>query len=211
MLTIDRTVQQKYKDKLMTPEEAVSRLKSSSTIIQPLGAGEPPALLAAIADAVRAGELKNITMHAMLPLTHTLQTVLSPDLPPEINWESYFFSGVGRKAYKAGRATYTPNLFHQAPRIFVEKGEIDTAITAVSPMDRHGCISLGVSVDYNLEVCRKARQVIVEVNPNMPRAHGAGFLHIDDIDFIVENDAPLPELPVPTFGPEEERIGQLIA
>ena len=110
---------------------------------------------------------------------------------------------------EGGRATYT-QLVHRPP-IFVEKGEIDTAITAVSPMDRHGCFSLGVSVDYNLEVCRKARQVIVEVNPNMPRTHGAGFLHIDDIDFIVENDAPLPELPVPTFGPEEERIGQLIA
>ena len=211
MLTIDRTVQQKYKSKLTTPEEAVSRIKSNSTIIQPLGAGEPPALLAAIADAVRAGRLRDITMHAMLPLTHTLQTVLSPDLPPEINWESYFFSGVDRKAYKAGRATYTPNLFHQAPRIFVEKGEIDTAITAVSPMDRHGCFSLGVSVDYNLEVCRRARQVIVEVNPNMPRTHGAGFLHIDDIDMIVENEAPLPELPMPKYGPEEERIGQLIA
>ena len=98
MLTIDRPVQQKYKNKLTTPEEAVSRIKSNSTIVQPLGAGEPPALLAAIADAVRAGRLRDITMHAMLPLTHTLQTVLSPALPPEINWESYFFSGVDRKA-----------------------------------------------------------------------------------------------------------------
>jgi len=73
------------------------------------------------------------------------------------------------------------------------------------------CFGLGVSVDYNLEVCRKAGQVIVEVNPNMPRTHGAGFIHIDEIDAIVENEAPLPELAPPTFGPEEEKIGQLIA
>lgn len=211
MLIMTKSLQQKYKDKLITPEEAVSRINSNSTIIQPLGAGEPPALLAAIADAVKAGDLRNLTMHAMLPLNNTLQTVLRPDLPREINWESYFFSGVDRKAYKEGKATYTPNLFYQAPRIFSEFREIDTAITSVSPMDRHGCFSLGVSVDYNLEVCRKARQVIVEVNPNMPRTHGAGFLHIDQVDAIVEHEAALPELPPPTFGPEEETIGQLIA
>lgn len=211
MLIMTKSLQQKYKDKLITPEEAVSRINSNSTVIQPLGAGEPPALLAAIADAVKAGDLRNLTMHAMLPLNNTLQTVLRPDLPREINWESYFFSGVDRKAYKEGKATYTPNLFYQAPRIFSEFREIDTAITSVSPMDRHGCFSLGVSVDYNLEVCRKARQVIVEVNPNMPRTHGAGFLHIDQVDAIVEHEAALPELPPPTFGPEEETIGQLIA
>lgn len=211
LLTMSRTVEQKYRDKLMTPEKAVSRIESNSTVIQPLGAGEPPALLKAIAAAVKAGNLRNLTMHAMLPLANTLQTVLAPDLPQEINWESYFFSGVDRKAYKEGRATYTPNLFYQAPRIFSEFRQIDTAITAVSPMDRHGCFGLGVSVDYNLEVCRKAGQVIVEVNPNMPRTHGAGFIHIDEIDAIVENEAPLPELAPPTFGPEEEKIGQLIA
>ena len=211
LLTITKSVQHKYKDKLMTPEEAVSRIESNSTVIQPLGAGEPPALLEAVAAAVKAGDLRNITMHAMLPLTNTMQTVLRSDLPPEINWESYFFSGVDRKAYREGRATYTPNLFYQAPRIFSEFRQIDTAITAVSPMDRHGCFSLGVSVDYNIEVCRKARQVIVEVNPNMPRTHGAGFLHIDEVDAVVEHEAPLSELEPPTFGPEDEKIGQLIA
>ena len=211
LISIAKDAQQKYKEKLMTPREAVTGIESGSTIVQPLGAGEPPALLAAIAGAVSAGELRNITMHAMLPLTNTLKTVLRSDLPPEIKWESYFFSGVDRKAYKEGRATYTPNLFHQAPRIFTEFRTIDTAIATVSPMDRHGCFSLGVSVDYTLEVCRQARQLIVEVNPNMPRIHGAGFLHIDEVDAIIEHEAPLVELDPPVFGSEEERIGQLIA
>ncbi len=211
MITIVKDVQEKYKEKLMTPAEAVAGIESGSTIIQPLGAGEPPALLAAIADAVEAGKLKNITMHAMLPLANTLKTVLRPDLPSEINWESYFFSGVDRKAYKEGRATYTPNHFHQAPRIFTEFRKVDTAITTVAPMDRHGCFSLGVSVDYNVDVCRGARQLLVEVNPNMPRTHGAGFLHIDEVDGIVEHEAPLPELPLPNFNSAEEKIGQLVA
>ncbi|NMB24943.1 MAG: acetyl-CoA hydrolase/transferase family protein [Firmicutes bacterium] len=206
-----KDAQQKYREKLVTPQEAVTRIESGSTVIQPLGAGEPPALLAGIADAVKTRRLRNITMHAMLPLANTLKTVLRSDLPPEIKWESYFFSGVDRKAYNEGRATYVPNLFHQAPRIFTEFGQIDTAIATVSPMDRHGCFSLGVSVDYTLEVCRRARQLIVEVNPNMPRIHGAGFLHIDEIDAIVEHTAPLAEMEPPVFGSEEERIGQLVA
>ena len=211
MISIAKDAQQKYREKLVTPQEAVTRIESGSTVIQPLGAGEPPALLAGIADAVKTRRLRNITMHAMLPLANTLKTVLRSDLPPEIKWESYFFSGVYRKAYNEGRATYVPNLFHQAPRIFTEFGQIDTAIATVSPMDRHGCFSLGVSVDYTLEVCRRARQLIVEVNPNMPRIHGAGFLHIDEIDAIVEHTAPLAEMEPPVFGSEEERIGQLVA
>mgnify|MGYP000939491321 CR=1 FL=1 len=211
MISIAKDAQQKYREKLVTPQEAVTRIESGSTVIQPLGAGEPPALLAGIADAVKTRRLRNITMHAMLPLANTLKTVLRSDLPPEIKWESYFFSGVDRKAYNEGRATYVPNLFHQAPRIFTEFGQIDTAIATVSPMDRHGCFSLGVSVDYTLEVCRRARQLIVEVNPNMPRIHGAGFLHIDEIDAIVEHTAPLAEMEPPVFGSEEERIGQLVA
>ncbi|NLK07247.1 MAG: acetyl-CoA hydrolase/transferase family protein [Firmicutes bacterium] len=211
MISTTADTEQKYKGKLMTPEKAVTRIASGSTVIQPLGAGEPPALLKAISEAVKAKKLQNLTMHAMLPLTNTLKTVLRDDLPAEINWESYFFSGVDRNAYRNKRATYVPNLFHQAPRLFEEFGQIDTVIATVSPMDRHGCFSLGVSVDYTLAVCRKAKQLIVEVNPNMPRVHGAGFLHIDEVDCIVEHTASLEEVEPPTFGPEEERIGQLIA
>jgi len=82
LLTMSRTVEQKYRDKLMTPEKAVSRIESNSTVIQPLGAGEPPALLKAIAAAVKAGNLRNLTMHAMLPLANTLQDSACSRLAP---------------------------------------------------------------------------------------------------------------------------------
>ena len=165
MITIVKDVQEKYKEKLMTPAEAVAGIESGSTIIQPLGAGEPPALLAAIADAVEAGKLKNITMHAMLPLANTLKTVLRPDLPSEINWNR-IFSGVDRKAYKEGRATYTPNHFHQAP-VFSLSFAKSIRHVPLWLLDRHGCFSLGVSVDYNVDVSRSP-PALVEVNPNMP-------------------------------------------
>lgn len=200
-----------YKSKLKSPEEAVALIPDGASIVQPIIAGEPPAILGAIADAARAGKFTNLTMRALLPFSATKATVLQPDLKDVIRWESLFLGGADREAVKEGRAGFTPNFFHQVPRLLSEFIPVDVFIGTVSPMDKHGFMSLGVSVDYSSTAARVAKVVLLEVNEHMPRIHGRSFIHISEATAVVEHNTPIAELPTPAMRPEDEAIGKVIA
>jgi itaconate CoA-transferase len=200
-----------YKNKLRTPDEAVALIPDGASIVQPIIAGEPPAILAAIARAARASRFTKLTMRALLPFAATKATVLQPGLKDVIRWESLFLGGADRDAVKEGRAGFAPNHFHQVPRLLSEFIPVDVCIATVSPMDQHGYMSLGVSVDYTAVAARVAKVLLLEVNEHMPRVHGRSFIHISEATAVVENNSPLPELAAPAFRPEDEAIGRAIA
>jgi itaconate CoA-transferase len=200
-----------YQAKLKSPEEAVALIPDGAHIVQPILAGGPPAILGAIAQAARAGRFSSLTMRALLPSAATKATVLQPELGHIIRWESLFLGGADREAYADGRASYTPNFFHQVPRLLSEFIPVDVCIATVSPMDRHGYMSLGVAVEYTSTAARVAKVLLLEVNEQMPRIHGLSFIHISEATAVVEHHAPLQELPEPPLRPEDEAIGKAIA
>ena len=204
-------LREEYQRKLTSADEAVTLIPDGSSIVQPLIAGEPPAVLAAIAGRARSGGFTNLTMRALLPFSATKATVLDPDLKDVIRWDSLFVGGADRAAVAEGRAGFTPNFFHQVPRLLSEFIPVDVCIATVSPMDRHGYMSLGVAVDYTSTAARVAKILILEVNSHMPRTHGRSFIHISEATAVVENDNPLPELPTPAMRDEDEAIGKAIA
>ena len=74
----------------------------------------------------------------------------------------------------------------QIPQLFKKNIlPIDVALIQVSPPDQHGFCTLGTSVDIALSAVQKARYVIAQVNPKMPRTHGDGFIHINTIHSFV--------------------------
>jgi RimJ/RimL family protein N-acetyltransferase len=81
----------------------------------------------------------------------------------------------------------------------------------VSPPDRRGFVSLGVSVDLTPAVLRVARRVIAEVNPAMPRTHGESFVHIDRFDAFVSVDTPVMEYHHPPADEIAEQVARYIA
>ena len=208
---MDERWREAYQRKLMTPDEAVALIPDDSSIVQPLIAGEPPAVLAAIAERARNGGFTSLTMRALLPFSATKATVLDPDLKDVIRWDSLFVGGADRDAVAEGRAGFTPNFFHQVPRLLSEFIPVDVCIATVSPMDRHGYMSLGVAVDYTSTAARVAKVLILEVNSHMPRTHGHSFIHISEATAVIENDNLLPELPTPAMREEDEAIGKAIA
>jgi itaconate CoA-transferase len=199
-----------YKTKLKSPEDAVALIPDGASIIQPIVAGEPPAILGAIADAARADKFTNLTMRALLPFVATKATVLQPDVRSIIHWDSLFAGGADRDAIHTGDASFTPNYFHQVPRLVSEFIHIDVCIARVSPMDAHGYMSLGVAVEYTSTAARVAKTLLLEVDEHMPRVHGRSFIHISEASAVVENHAPLPELAPSAPRPEDEIIGRYI-
>ena len=206
-----QTYRAQYRRKLTTPEQAVSGIQSGSTLVHGLAAAEPPALLQAIADRVRAGELTNLSVHSLLPTENVSKTLLSPDLADCVQAFSWFVSKASRSAVRVGLNYYVPNHFHQVPRLMRENLDIDVTVTAVSPMDRAGFFSFGTSNDYTSTVARCCKRLIVEVNKNMPRVFGDALLHISEVDAIVEHTAPLIEFKWPGPKAEDTAIGKLVA
>lgn len=106
-----------------------------------------------------------------------------------------FVGGPTRKAVQEGRADYTPFFFHQSTRFFSDGTfPIDVAMVSVTPPDKHGYVSLGVSVGGTKPACLNAKMVIAQVNDQMPRTMGESFLHVSQLTCCVEASTPLPEL-----------------
>ncbi|MBI4794975.1 MAG: acetyl-CoA hydrolase/transferase family protein [Deltaproteobacteria bacterium] len=200
-----------YRRKLTTTEEAVAEIAHGATLVHGMAIGEPPALLAAIAQRVRKGDLEDLKVFSLLPMEHAAKTILAPDLAGKIHPFCWFLSPSDRDLVKAGLNYFVPNEFHQIPRLIRDFMEIDVTVTTVSPMDRAGFFSFGTVNDYISTAARHCRQLIVEVNPHMPRVFGDALLHVSEVDAIVENAVPLLEVTPAAPKPEAETIGRLIA
>jgi acyl-CoA hydrolase/N-acetylglutamate synthase-like GNAT family acetyltransferase len=111
-----------------------------------------------------------------------------------------------------GRADYTPIFLSEIPGLFKSgRFHIDVALIQVTPPDDHGFCSFGVSVDIVKAAAESADYVIAGVNPQMPWTWGDSFIHVDQIDALVENDAPLPEFRYPEPDEVSRKIGEDVA
>jgi itaconate CoA-transferase len=208
-----------YKSKLTTPEVAVGRIASGVSLSMGMAMSEPPALLKALADRAAAGKVDDLKVYYYESTRIAGETILRYELTDRIHPYCMFVTPVERALIKRGEQeggrkvlTYVPSNFSQAPRILTEHIGIDTFLITVSPMDRHGYFTLGTGNDYSGKVARAAKHLIVEVNAQMPRVFGSmAQLHVSEVEAIVENNTPLPELPVRAAAPEDAAIGKIIA
>lgn len=203
--------QDQYQAKIRSAEEAASLIPDNALVVFGNAIGEPPALLHAVADRALAGGVSQLRMSSLLPLAASAASILKEECRPVIQWESLFASAFDRKIIAEGAALLTPAFFHQIPRLYTEFMKIDVAMICVSPMDKHGYMSLGTNVDTNKAAIAAADLVLAEVNPKMPRVHGDSWVHIGEVDVVVEHEAPLFELPVPKEREEDATMGQLIS
>ncbi len=200
-----------YRAKLMSPQEAVSRITDGMTLAHGLTMAEPPELLAAVAQRLHQGDLKRLKVFSLLPMKHALDTLLAPDLADCVEVVSAFVSGGERGLVQVGLNYFMPNHFHQVPRLLTEFMGVDVLMTTVSPMDKAGYFSFGTANDYTSIAARSAGLCLVEVNPNMPRVFGESLIHISEVDAVVESDRPLLEMPAAEPEPEDDAIGRAVA
>jgi itaconate CoA-transferase len=206
-----------YHAKLTDPDTAIHAVTSGSSVAIGQAACQPPALLQALAARAERAEIDRVKLfyfHAEKPMA---DTVLRYQLMGRFLPHSMFLQPAERDLIARGEQDgrkvvyFIPTSFSQAVRVFADTIPVDTCIVTVSPMDERGCFTFGTNNDYTSSVARQARQLIVEVNPNMPRVFGASTLHVSEVDAIVENDAPLPELPQRPVGELDRIIGQHVA
>jgi acyl-CoA hydrolase len=172
------------------------------------GAGQPFALMNAVAE--RKHELENVNLRDTLWLLPNDKFV-SERGQKTFTIHSFFMTPRTRKAVNEGTGTTYPEYFSDIPGFYTRYLENDVFMVSVSPMDDHGYFSFGTGVTYHRAAADKSKKVIVEVNEHQPYIYGDTFIHISDVDAIVENHSPLPEIPAPPLTPEDEIIGDTIA
>lgn len=194
--------------KFVSAEEAVGSIASGDRVFIHGVAAAPRVLIEALVD--RSGELRGVE------LVHLHTEGRAPYSLPEhedsFHVNAFFVGGNVREAVNEGRGDYIPVFLSEIPALF-RRGvlPLDVALINVSPPDSHGFCSLGVSVDIARAAADTAKIVIAQINPNVPRTIGDALVHIKDIDFAVEVDEPLPEVPPPAPTAVDEAIGRSIA
>lgn len=208
------TPQDIYRSKLVSADEAVSAIGSGMNVAMGMAVAEPPALLAALAERVEKDGLSDLRLWYFHSLELAARTILKPELLRQVRPHCMFLSKVERDLVsKLGPEAieFVPVAFSQSSQLLAERVALDACITTVSPMDRNGWFTFGTSNDYTSTAARRARRVIVEVNPAMPRVFGDSLLHISQVDAIVENTAELPQIVCGNPSEAELSIARTIA
>ncbi len=185
------TWQEEYRRKMVSATEAVQYIHSGMRVYIHSGCAEPETLVEAM--VARAPFLKNVeTVHFM---TAGRADYTAPEMEGHFRQNSLFMGANVRKATNEGRADFTPVFLSEAEEL-LENGQIpiDVALVHVSPPDAHGFCSLGIDVCGTLTAARCAKLLIAQVNDQMPRTFGDCYLHVNDIDVVVEVSQPLCEM-----------------
>jgi acyl-CoA hydrolase/GNAT superfamily N-acetyltransferase len=185
-------MKQKCETKTVSANEAVAKLKNGSRVFIGSGCGEPQHLIHTM---VANRKLQDIMIFQML--SYSFERYLKdPTFLDRFALKLFFVTISMRQAAYEGKVDYIPVYLSEIPSLFRSRQiSLDVALIQISPPDRFGLASLGVSVDVTREAVRNARLVIAQVNPRMPRTHGDGFIHVDDIDFIVNHEEAVLTLP----------------
>ena len=157
----------------------------------------------------QADRLEDVRIFHMVPLHDCWYC--GSDWEGTFKHTTIFAGGTTRGSINEGRSDFIPCFFSELPGRFRDDSiDSDVAFIMVSPPDEHGFMSYGLSVDYTMQAAESARVVVAEVNPKMPRTHGS-FIHVSEVDYLVETDYDPIEIPLPKIGDVEEKIGQFIA
>jgi acyl-CoA hydrolase/RimJ/RimL family protein N-acetyltransferase len=197
-----------YQERLTDAQTALSRIRRGARIFIASACGEPQLLVRTLIEMAKNFADVEIIHFLDLGLTDYAKEGYSR----HFRHNTLFIGANAREAIKRGHADYTPVFLSEAP-LLMQRGAmpIDVALITVSPPDRNGYVSLGISVDITKTAAETARYVVAEVNPNMPRTLGDSFLHVSEIAAFVENDSPLLEFQQAAPDHIAQAIGRHIA
>lgn len=201
--------QEMYQQKLISLDEAVSKVRSRDRVAFGMVAAEPVGLMSRMHTI--AGQVEDVRLFGALLHGH-YEWLHNPKYNGSFKHETWFYGEEARRAHKAfGNATFIPNNLHRAGKDRYQNAPLNVLMTTVSPMDQHGYFSMSLSCVYERWVLESADLVIVEVNEQTPRTFGDTLLHISQVDWVVEHNTSVFQMPNIAAGPEEQAIAGYVA
>ena len=192
----------------VSAQEALGLVRSGMRVFIQTAAAAPQQLISALVE--RAPELRGVEIVHMH--TEGSAAYAEPKYQDSFHASVMFVGQNMREAVNSGRADYIPVFLSEVPRLFRQKIlPLDVALLHVSPPDRHGYCSLGISVDVARAASDSARILIAQINPNMPRTHGDGLIHVSRLTAMVECNDPIVEHHPSPLSDTERAIGRHVA
>ena len=183
--------------RLVSPEEAVSHIKSGDRVVLSIAQATPLTLCNALAG--RLMEIENVVLsHGAAAFSWDL-----PGLGEKFRLESMYVSPYDRPIYAAGRAEFVPISYYREGALPPGLEDFNVSLTKVSPPDENGFVNFGDIQIMSKLLCRKADLIIAEIEPNYIRVGGDNQMHISEIDYFVERAVDFPQVIGPPPNPEE--------
>lgn len=204
-ISYDPNWQEAYQPQILGAADAVKKIRPGQRIFIGTGVGEPLQLVSALTK--RATELPDTEIVHLL--TFGAAPYAHRELAQYFRVNSFFIAENVRDIIQEGLGDYTPIHLSDIPRLF-DSGQLplDVALIQVTPPDKDGICSLGVSVDIVKSAAANASLVIAQVNPRMPRTLGDSFIHAYDIDVLVPGDEPILEVKPPEVTDTTRQIAE---
>ncbi len=202
----------RHKGKFVSPDEVFSRIHRGDRIFIGTGCGKPQYLVDEMVRYVREHPKAFFDAEVLHIWTLGVAPYMREEFTQNFRHNAFFISGNTREKVNQGLADYTAIFLSQVPDLFRRRVvPIDIALVQLSLPDRHGYMSLGISVDIVRAAVDHARIVVGQVNAAMPRVHGDSFVHVDGVDFLLAHDEPLLEYDAEAPDEVAHRIGKYVA
>ena len=198
-----------YKSRVVTAEEALSQIQDGEMVMPSHAAAEPKYLT-----------YKMVEMKDRFHNVGILQGLNIGDAPyaaedcyKHFVINSFFYGANNRKCLQEGRGETIPIHFYAQPVAMRQHAvPVDVGLIQVTPPDEDGYVNMGTSCDQTAEIVKLARITIAQVNKNMPHLCGQTKIKVTDIDYFVEYDEDIYELPfITSDDPVSEKIGYHIS
>ena len=201
-----------YPEKFVSEEKVFNHISPGNKIFISTACGEPQYLVQSLIKYVETNPKAFFDAEVLHVWTLGIAPYTDEKFKHNFRYDSFFIGNITRTAVNQGMADYTPVFLSEVPGLFA-RGlvPVDVALIQTSLPDDHGFMSLGVSVDIVKAATERAAWVIAQINSNMPRVHGDGFIHIEDVDFIIPYDEPLLEYLSEADDEIAQRIGKYVA
>ena len=188
-----------YVQKLTSAKQALKHILPGQRVFIGSSCGEPQHLVNELSEAcARFTDLEIVRLLCIESGPLTL--IANRSHSQQFNIRSFYLGSATSQKIHRNKRFITPINLSQIPHLFKSRMmPLNAALIQASPPDDFGWMSLGVSVDITLAACEAADIVICQTNPNMPRVLGNSFIHVNDVDYIVEHEEtlltiqPLPE------------------
>jgi acyl-CoA hydrolase/GNAT superfamily N-acetyltransferase len=180
-----------YIEKRCSAREALKHIRPGQRIFIGSSCAEPQHLVQELSEI--STRFIDLEIVRLLSIENGPLTLIANESPShQFKIRSFYLGSCGYSIIKKNQRFITPTNLSQIPHLF-KSGlmPLNAALIQATPPDDFGWMSLGISVDINLSACETADIVICQINPKMPRVLGRSFIHVNDVDFIVEHEDPL--------------------
>ena len=184
----------KFPDKFAPEETAFQCIHRGDTIFIGSACAEPQYLVQGLIRYVQSNPKAFFDAEVLGIRTLGVAPYATEKFKENFRHNSFFIGDNTRESVNAGVADYTPIFLSEVPGLFYHGlDRIEVALIQTTQPDRHGYMSLGVSVDIVKAAVETAGCVIAQVNGRMPRVHGNAFIHIEQVDYLIPYDEPILE------------------